>query len=201
MIYGYARVSTKEQNLDRQIKQLTEAGVKDKNIFVDKQSGKDFNRPSYKLLIRRLQKGDLLYVISIDRLGRDYEEIQQQWRAITKEKCADICVLDMPLLDTRQGGDLMRTFISDLILQILSYVAQTERENIRKRQAQGIEVAKLHGVKFGRPTKPIQENFDFVYNRWKCGAITGTDAARELGMTRSTFRYQSQKYEKKLMGE
>ena len=154
-IYGYVRVSSTDQNEDRQMIALQEAAVPEKNIFMDKQSGKDFDRPNYKKLMRKLKAGDLLYVLSIDRLGRNYEEIQKQWRILTKEIGIDICVLDMPLLDTRNGKDLMGTFIADLVLQILSFVAQNERENIKKRQAEGIAAAKARGVKFGRPEKEV----------------------------------------------
>lgn len=161
----------------------------------DKQSGKDFDRPQYKRLVRRLREGDLLYVLSIDRLGRNYAEIQNQWRILTKEIRVDICVIDMPLLDTRNGKDLMGTFIADLVLQILSFVAQSERENIRKRQEQGIAAAKARGVRFGRPPRPLPENYPSAYHRWKAGAITGTAAAKECGMPLSTFRYRAERFE------
>lgn len=150
-VYGYIRVSSTDQNEDRQVIALREKKVLEKNIYMDKQSGKDFNRPQYQKLVKRLKSGDLLYILSIDRLGRNYEEIQNQWRILTKEIGVDICVIDMPLLDTRNGKDLMGTFIADLVLQILSFVAQSERENIRKRQAEGIAAAKARGVRFGRP--------------------------------------------------
>ena len=153
--YGYVRVSSTDQNEDRQLKAMADAGVPLKNLFIDKQSGKDFDRPQYIKMVRRLRKNDILFVLSIDRLGRNYEEIQRQWRILTKEVGVDICVIDMPLLDTRNGKDLMGTFIADLVLQILSFVAQTERENIKKRQAQGIAAAKARGVKFGRPRKEV----------------------------------------------
>ena len=166
-IYGYVRVSSIDQNEDRQMVALSEAGVSEKNIFIDKLSGKSFDRPQYKKLVEQLKAGDLLYILSIDRLGRNYEEIQKQWRIITKEKGADICVLDMPLLDTRQGKDLMGTFIADLVLQILSFVAQSERENIRKRQEQGIAAAKARGVRFGRPEKPVPDNFGKIVSDWE----------------------------------
>lgn len=158
-IYGYVRVSSTDQNEERQLIALREKGVDDKNVYMDKQSGKDFDRPQYKKLLRKMKQGDLLYILSIDRLGRNYEEIQSQWRVLTKEKGIDICVIDMPLLDTRQGKNLMGTFIADLVLQILSFVAQSERENIRKRQEQGIAAAKAKGVKFGRPEKEVPDNF------------------------------------------
>ena len=158
-IYGYIRVSTKEQNEDRQVIAMRGLSIPEGNIFMDKQSGKDFDRPQYKKLVRKLKKDDLLYIKSIDRLGRNYEEIQEQWRVLTKEKGADIVVLDMPLLDTRRGKDLMGTFLSDIVLQVLSFVAENERTNIRQRQAEGIAAAKARGVRFGRPPKPLQENY------------------------------------------
>ena len=193
--YGYIRVSSTDQNEDRQRIALQEKAVPRHNIFMDKQSGKDFDRPQYKRLVRRLREGDLLYVLSIDRLGRNYAEIQNQWRILTKEIRVDICVIDMPLLDTRNGKDLMGTFIADLVLQILSFVAQSERENIRKRQEQGIAAAKAHGVRFGRPPRPLPENYPSAYHRWKAGAITGTAAAKECGMPLSTFRYRAERFE------
>ena len=159
IVYGYIRVSSMDQNEDRQRIALRGKGVPERNLYIDKQSGKDFDRPRYKRLVKRLKAGDLLYVHSIDRLGRNYKEIQEQWRVLTKEKGADVCVLDMPLLDTRNGKDLMGTFIADLVLQILSFVAQSERENIRKRQAEGIAAAKARGVKFGRPALPLPDLF------------------------------------------
>lgn len=195
-IYGYIRVSSRDQNEDRQLIALREVGVEEKNIYLDKQSGKDFNRPQYKKLLRKLKKDDLLYIKSIDRLGRNYEEIQNQWRVLTKEKGIDIVVLDMPLLDTRRGKDLMGTFLSDIVLQVLSFVAENERTNIRQRQAEGIAAAKAKGVRFGRPPKPLPENFHSAYQRWKTGKITGTLAARECGMPLSTFRYRAAVYEK-----
>ena len=193
--YGYVRVSTKEQNEDRQLIALHELGLTDKLIYVDKQSGKDFNRPQYQRLLRKLRPGDLLYIKSIDRLGRNYEEIQNQWRVLTKEKGVDICIVDMPILDTRRGKDLLGTFISDLVLQLLSFVAENERTNIRQRQAEGIAAAKAKGIRFGRPPKPLPENFHSVYQQWKQGAITGTAAAKECGMPLSTFRYRAEIYE------
>ena len=194
-VYGYIRVSSREQNEDRQLIALEEIGVTRKNIFMDKQSGKDFERPQYKRLLRKLKKDDLLYVKSIDRLGRNYEEILQQWRVLTKEKGVDIVVLDMPLLDTRRGKDLMGTFLSDIVLQVLSFVAENERDNIRQRQAEGIAAAKARGVRFGRPAKPLPKNYDDVYRCWKEGLITGTDAARICGMPPARFRYQAQRYQ------
>lgn len=193
--YGYIRVSSTDQNEDRQRIALQEKAVPRHNIFMDKQSGKDFDRPQYKRLVRRLREGDLLYVLSIDRLGRNYAEIQNQWRILTKEIRVDICVIDMPLLDTRNGKDLMGTFIADLVLQILSFVAQSERENIRKRQEQGIAAAKARGVRFGRPPRPLPENYPSAYHRWKAGTSTGTAAAKECGMPLSTFRYRAERFE------
>ena len=195
-IYGYVRVSTKDQNEDRQMIAMLEFPVHEKNIIDEKQSGKDFNRPRYRRLIRKMKKGDLLVIKSIDRLGRNYEEIIQQWRYLTKEKGIDIVVLDMALLDTREGKDLTGTLIADLVLQLLSYVAQTERENIRQRQKEGIAAAKARGVRFGRPPKPLPEGFHSAYQRWKAGKITGTAAAQECGMPLSTFRYRAEIYEK-----
>ena len=194
--YGYIRVSTRDQNEDRQLIALREMSIPEQNIFMDKQSGKDFNRPQYKKLVKKLKPDDLLYIKSIDRLGRNYEEIQNQWRILTKEKKIDIVVLDMPLLDTRRGKDLMGTFLSDIVLQVLSFVAENERTNIRQRQAEGIAAAKARGVRFGRPPRPLPENYHSAYQRWKAGAITGTAAAKECGMPLSTFRYRAEIYEK-----
>lgn len=194
-IYGYIRVSSCDQNEDRQYRELKKLGVEDRNIYTDKQSGKDFDRPEYKRLVRKVKKGDLLYILSIDRLGRDYEEIQNQWRKLTKQIGVDIVVIDMPLLDTRIGQDLMGTFIADLVLQILSFVAESERENIKKRQAQGIAAAKLRGVKFGRPEKPLPENYLECFELWKCGMLPATSAAELCGMPVSTFRYRAKKIE------
>ena len=194
-IYGYIRVSTREQNEDRQVIALHEVGVPEKNIYMDKQSGKDFNRPQYKKLLRKMKKDDLLCIKSIDRLGRNYEEILAQWRILTKDKGIDIMVLDMPLLDTRRGKDLMGTFLSDIVLQVLSFVAENERINIRQRQAEGIAAAKARGVRFGRVPKPLPPNFRTVYQRWKHGEITGTAAAKECGMPISTFRYRAKIYQ------
>ena len=186
-IYGYVRVSSTDQNEDRQLDALGDIGVEKNNIYTDKQSGKDFERPQYKKLVKKLKEGDLLYVLSIDRLGRNYEDIQNQWRILTKEIGIDICVLDMPLLDTRNGKDLMGTFIADLVLQILSFVAQSERENIRKRQAQGIAAAKARGVKFGRPTITMPDNFTDIVSEWQEKKITIEDAARKCNVSNSTF--------------
>ena len=194
-IYGYARVSAKDQNEDRQLAAMREMGVPSKNIYVDKQSGKDFNRPKYKKLVQRLKKDDLLYIKSIDRLGRNYEEILEQWRILTKEKGVDIVVLDMPLLDTRRGKDLMGTFLADIVLQVLSFVSENERTNIRQRQAEGIAAAKAKGVRFGRPPAPLPENFNDVYQSWKRGEITGSKAARMCSLPRSTFIYRAEIYE------
>lgn len=187
-IYGYIRVSTKEQCEERQLIALRDFQVQDDKIFMDKLSGKDFNRPQYKKLLRKLKRGDILVIKSIDRLGRNYEEILNQWRIITKEKQADIVVLDMPLLDTRQTGrDLTGTFVADLVLQILSYVAQTERENIRQRQMEGIAAAKLRGVQFGRPRKPVPEEFFRLKERWERKEISSRQAAKELHIAQDTF--------------
>lgn len=186
-VYGYVRVSTKEQNEDRQLIAMSEVKVPGKNIYMDKQSGKDFERPMYKRLVKKLKKEDLLYVVSIDRLGRNYEEILEQWRVLTKEKKIDIVVLDMPLLDTRRGKDLMGTFLSDIVLQVLSFVAENERKNIKQRQKEGIEAAKLRGVQFGRPQKPMPENFDQIYSRWLAKEITGEEAAKFCNIAMATF--------------
>ena len=194
--YGYIRVSTRDQNEDRQLIAMRELSIPEKNVFLDKQSGKDFTRPQYKRLVKKLKPDDLLYIKSIDRLGRNYGEILEQWRILTKEKGIDIVVLDMPLLDTRRGKDLMGTFLSDIVLQVLSFVAENERTNIRQRQAEGIAAAKARGVRFGRPPRPLPENYHSAYQRWKAGTITGTAAARECGMPLSTFRYRAEIYEK-----
>ena len=195
-LYGYIRVSTREQNEDRQILALKDLSIPEKNLFIDKQSGKDFERPQYRKMVRKLKKDDLLYIKSIDRLGRNYSEILEQWRILTKEKGIDIVVLDMPLLDTRRGKDLMGTFLSDIVLQVLSFVAENERTNIRQRQAEGIAAAKARGVRFGRPPKPLPENFHQLYQQWRNGRITGTTAAKLCGMPLSTFRYRAEIYEK-----
>ena len=199
MMYGYIRVSTKDQHEDRQMIAMQEFGVSEKHIYMHKLSGKDFDRPQYERLLRRLKGGDTLVVKSIDRLGRDYSEIQNQWRIITKEKKANIVVLDMPLLDTRQKGrDLTGTFIADLVLQILSYVAQVERENIKQRQAEGIAAAKAKGVRFGREKMPIPEEFYALRTRYREGSITARAAARELGVAHSTFLKWNQSIMKNL---
>lgn len=194
--YAYLRVSSVDQSEDRQLMALGEKGVPKENIYTDKQSGKDFERPQYQRLLRRLRPGDLLYILSIDRLGRNYKEIQRQWQLLTKEKRIDICVLDMPLLDTRQGKDLMGTFIADLVLQILSFVAENERANIRKRQKQGIAAAQARGVRFGRPARPLPENYAKAYCLWKSGKLSGVAAARLCGMPLSSFRYRAAGYER-----
>lgn len=187
-IYGYIRVSTKDQNEDRQKIALAQFPVLPENIFMDKLSGKDFNRPQYKRLVRKLRKGDMLVIKSIDRLGRNYEEILNQWRIITKEKMADVVVLDMPLLDTRQTGrNLTGTFVADLVLQILSYVAQTERENIKQRQMEGIAAARMRGVRFGRPRKNVPGAFYSIKSEWENKKVSSREAARRLGVSQDTF--------------
>ena len=186
MTYGYIRVSSADQNEDRQRIAMRQRQVPEERLYLDKQSGKDFERPQYKRLVKRLKPGDLLYVLSIDRLGRNYAEIQEQWRVLTKEKGIDICVIDMPLLDTRNGKDLMGTFIADLVLQILSFVAQSERENIRKRQAEGIAAAKARGVRFGRPPRPLPENFPAIHRAWRAKKLTLRQAAEACGMPQGT---------------
>ena len=193
--YGYIRVSTKEQNEDRQLIALRETSVPEENIFLDKQSGKDFQRPQYKRLVRRMKKDDLLYIKSIDRLGRNYEEILEQWRVLTKEKGVDIVVLDMPLLDTRRGKDLVGTFLSDIVLQVLSFVAENERASIRQRQAEGIAAAKARGVRFGRPPLPLPDNFHMLHQAWRGQKITLRQAARACGMPTGTFYSKAIKLE------
>lgn len=193
-VYGYVRVSSIEQNEDRQLIAMSEHSVPQSNIYIDKQSGKDFERTEYKKLVRKFKEGDLLYLLSIDRLGRSYEDIQKQWRILTKEIGIDICVIDMPLLDTRNGKDLMGTFIADLVLQILSFVAQSERENIRKRQEQGIVAAKLRGVKFGRPTILIPDNFEKIVDKWDKGQLSLGEAAKLCNMSESTFYRRRREY-------
>lgn len=190
--YGYVRVSSADQNEDRQTIALRERGVE--QIYLDKQSGKDFDRPQYRALLERLRPGDVLYVMSIDRLGRDYEEIQTQWRILTREIGADICVLDMPLLDTRNGKDLMGTFIADLVLQILSFVAQSERESIHRRQEQGIAAAKSRGVRFGRPPLEAAEDFALLASAWEEQRLPFDEALRRSGMSRSTFYRRLREY-------
>ena len=195
--YGYVRVSSTDQNEERQISALREKQILQKNIYKDKQSGKDFERPQYKKMLKRLKAGDLLYILSIDRLGRNYEEIQNQWRILTKEIGVDICVIDMPLLDTRNGKDLMGTFIADLVLQILSFVAQSERENIRKRQAQGIAAAKKRGVRFGRPEKPMPEGFAETVKLWEKKEIDIKAVLEMCGLKEATFYRRLREYRMK----
>ena len=193
-IYGYVRVSSLDQNEDRQLVEMKKVNIRSQNIYIDKQSGKNFERPEYKRLVETLKEGDLLYVLSIDRLGRNYEEIQEQWRILTKEKKVDICVIDMPLLDTRSGKDLMGTFIADLVLQILSFVAQSERENIRKRQEQGIAAAKAKGIKFGRPEVPVPDDFGKIIKDWDRGKISLSEALKKSNMTKTTFYRKVREY-------
>ena len=186
-VYGYIRVSTKEQNEDQQRIAMEEAGVPERNVYMDKQSGKDFNRPQYKKLLRKMKKDDLLYIKSIDRLGRNYEEILQQWRYLTKDKGIDIVVLDMPLLDTRRGKDLMGTFLSDIVLQVLSFVAENERTNIRQRQAEGIAAAKARGVRFGRPEKEIPAGFGEIVAAWEQKQLPISEVLTRCDMSEATF--------------
>lgn len=193
--YGYIRVSSRDQSEDRQLIALKEAGVSEQNIYLDKQSGKDFNRPQYKQLLQKLKKNDLLYIKSIDRIGLNYEEILQQWRTLTKQKGIDIVVLDMPLLDTRRGRDLMGTFLSDIVLQILSFVAENERTNIRQRQAEGIAAAKAKGVRFGRPPLPLPDNFYEIHKAWRARKITLKEAAQACHMPVGTFYGKARKLE------
>lgn len=193
--YAYVRVSSIDQNEDRQMIEMEKLNILKKNIYIDKQSGKNFERPEYKKLVKKLKEGDLLYILSIDRLGRNYEEIQNQWRILTKKKKIDICVIDMPLLDTRNGRDLMGTFIADLVLQILSFVAQNERENIKKRQQQGIAAAKAKGVRFGRPKIPVPEDFEKIVGQWKKGTFSLDQTLKECHMSKSTFYRRVNQYE------
>ncbi|MBQ3177198.1 MAG: recombinase family protein [Clostridia bacterium] len=186
-VYAYVRVSSTDQNEDRQMIAMEQAGVPEGNVYIDKQSGKDFNRPNYKRLIKRLREGDILYILSIDRLGRNYEEIQNQWRIITKEKKVDIVVSDMPLLDTRRDKNLLGTFISDMVLQLLSFVAENERENIRSRQAAGIAAAKAKGVKFGRPVKEVSDEFAREVELWAKKEISLEEILQKYDMCRATF--------------
>ena len=187
MNYGYIRVSTKEQNEDRQLIAMSNLEIPKKNLFIDKQSGKDFERPQYKQMVKILKKGDVLYLLSIDRLGRNYEEIQNQWKILTKEKGVDICVLDMPILDTRTYKDLIGTFVSDLVLQVLSFVSENERDNIRKRQAEGIAAAKARGVKFGRERVKLPAEFEKAKCLFLSGELTVNESASLCGMNKSTF--------------
>lgn len=195
--YGYMRVSAADQNEARQRLELLKQGVPERNIFIDKQSGKDFNRPQYQKLKRKLQENDLLIVTSIDRLGRNYKDIQEEWRIITKVIQADIVILDMPLLDTRKDKDLIGTLIADIVLQLLSYVAETERANIRQRQAEGIAAAKLRGIHLGRFSDPIPEAFFPVYERWQRRMMTRKQAAEELGISLNQFDWMKRKHEQK----
>ncbi len=194
MTYGYARVSTREQKEDRQLIALEEAGVRRPALYIDKQSGKDFKRPEYQKMLQRLKKDDLLCIKSIDRLGRSYGEIQRQWRVLTKEKGVDIVVLDMPLLDTRRGKDLMGTFLSDIVLQVLSFVAENERASIRQRQAEGIAAAKERGVHFGRPVVPVADNFSAIVLAWESGLLSFDDALEKSGLSYSTFYRRLREY-------
>ena len=187
VMYGYARVSTRNQKEDRQLAALMEFGVAEEQIVVEKQSGKDFERPLYRKLVRALRPGSVLVVKSIDRLGRNYDEILEQWSYITKTRKAAIVVLDMPLLDTREGRDLTGTLVADIVLQLLSYVAQTEREFLRQRQAEGIAAAKKRGVRFGPERIPMPEGFEALAEDWWNGCVTATDAGRQLGVSRKTF--------------
>ena len=196
--YGYVRVSTQEQNEARQLIALREAAVPEQNIYMDKQSGKDFNRPAYQQMMKKLKQGDLLIIKSIDRLGRNYEEILEQWRIITKEKQVDIRVLDMPLLDTSIHRDLTGTLIADIVLQLLSYVAQNERENIRQRQAEGIAAAKARGVKLGRPSRPLPDNFRQVHRDWRNKKMTLRQAAQACAMPEGTFYAKAVRFEKSI---
>ena len=194
-VYGYVRVSSTDQNEDRQLIAMAERGIPQSRIYMDKQSGKDFDRPNYRALMKKLRSGDQLCVTSIDRLGRNYEEIQEQWRILTREKKVDILVFDMPLLDTRRDKNLLGTFIADLVLQVLSFVAQNERENIRKRQAEGIAAAKARGVKFGRKKTTLPPDFLQAYALWQDKRISLAEAARRCGISRSGFYYRVYKYQ------
>lgn len=196
-MYGYMRVSSRDQNEDRQRIALLEMGVSEKDIYMDKLSGKNFERPQYKKLIKKLDSNSVLFVKSIDRLGRNYTDLNEQWRIITKEKGADIVVIDMPLLDTRREKNLLGTLISDIVLALLSYVAENERMNIKQRQAEGIAAAKARGVKFGRPPLPLPENFQQVHKEWRDGKISVTQAAEKCGLSQSTFFRKVRKYEEK----
>ena len=195
-MYGYVRVSTRDQNEARQIAVMEELGIPNENIFIDKQSGKDFNRPEYRKMLRKVKKDDLIYIKSIDRLGRNYGEIIEQWKIITQEKKIDICIIDMPILDTRKDKDLLGTLISDLVLTLLSYVAENERNIIRQRQAEGIAIAKERGVHFGRKPNPLPENFYDVYQQWKMKKITIAEAASLCGIPQTTFFEKARIYEK-----
>ena len=193
-VYGYARVSSADQNENRQLIALAEANVPPERIYVDKQSGKDFDRPQYQRLIKRLRRGDLLYVLSIDRLGRNYEEIQRQWRVLTQDIGVDICVIDMPLLDTRRSKDLLGTFVADLVLQVLSFAAHNERDNIRKRQAEGIAAAKARGVHMGRPVKETPEDFPEIVKLWEKRKLSKEEVLSRCKMCESTFYKRLREY-------
>lgn len=195
-VYGYCRVSSRDQNEDRQLIAMREMEVPEENVFVDKQSGKDFNRPEFKRLMTKIQPNDLIVVKSIDRLGRNYGEIQEQWKQITKDRKVDLYVIDMPMLDTRREKNLLGTFISDLVLTLLSYVAENERVNIRQRQAEGIAAAKARGVQFGRKPRDLPDNFDEMRERWRRKEISVTQAAKECGMPQTTFYERVRKLEK-----
>lgn len=192
--YGYVRVSSTDQNEERQVIALKEKNIPEENLYIDKQSGKDFERPAYRKLLRKLKENDVLFILSIDRLGRNYNEIQNQWHYLVKEKKIDICVIDMPLLDTRQGKDLMGSFIADLVLQILSFVAESERENIKKRQEQGIAAAKARGVRFGRPEKPLPDNFKKIVSEWEKKNISMEKVKAECNMSEATFYRRLREY-------
>ena len=192
--YAYVRVSSLEQNEDRQLIEIKKMGVRDENIFIDKQSGKDFDRPMYKMLKAKLRESDVLYILSIDRLGRNYEEIQNQWRVLTKELKVDICVLDMPLLDTRREKDLLGTFVADLVLQILSFTSENERNAIRERQRQGIAAAKARGIKFGRPGKKVPDDFGDLVKKWEKGALSADELSKQCDMSMSTFYRRVREY-------
>lgn len=192
--YAYVRVSSLEQNEDRQLIEIKKMGVRDENIFIDKQSGKDFDRPMYKMLKAKLRESDVLYILSIDRLGRNYEEIQNQWRVLTKELKVDICVLDMPLLDTRRDKDLLGTFVADLVLQILSFTSENERNAIRERQRQGIATAKARGIKFGRPEKKIPDDFGDLVKKWEKGALSADELSKQCDMSMATFYRRVREY-------
>lgn len=186
-VFGYVRVSSRDQNEDRQLKAMCDVGVPESNLYLDKQSGKDFERPMYRKLVDSLKKDDLVYIKSIDRLGRNYKEVVEQWQFLTRVKEADIVVIDMPLLDTRRGKDLLGTFLSDIVLQVLSFVAENERTNIKARQKEGIEAAHARGVRFGRPEVTVPDNFDMIYMDWRSGKITAGKAAELCGISRSTL--------------
>lgn len=199
--YGYVRVSSRDQNEERQLQAMDEKGIPPNHIYVEKRSGKDFSRPVYQKMIKKMRQGDTLYVLSIDRLGRNYREILEQWRYLTQVKKLRIVVMDMPLLDTGEDKELIRSFVSDLVLQLLSFVAENERENIRRRQEQGIRAARERGVHLGRPPGKLPDVFEEVYRAWDCGLISGREAARRCGMAASTFRYRAGKIRQKALDE